>query len=108
MKIPKNWLLFSLLALVGSLLVGYGYDAVEKLEQRVDELEDELEQVKRDQSYSRDRSRSVFGLFGRKEEATEEAIATEEPMPSKGSAERNSGWTSDGTDNVDDSGNIAE
>jgi hypothetical protein len=50
--------------LVALLMAGCGDDAVEKLEQRVDELEDELEQVKRDQSYSQGRQRSLFGLFG--------------------------------------------
>ena len=50
--------------LVALLMAGCGDDAVEKLEQRVDELEDELEQVKRDQSYSQGRQRSLLGLFG--------------------------------------------
>ena len=92
-----------LVLLVALLMAGCGDDAVEKLEQRVDELEDELEQVKRDQSYSQGRQRSLFGLFGGEEEEAAEA------MPSNSnSEERNSGWTSGGTDNVDDPGNIAE
>ena len=58
--------------LVALLMAGCGDDAVEKLEQRVDELEDELEQVKRDQSYSQGRQRSLFGLFGGKEDEVKE------------------------------------
>jgi hypothetical protein len=58
-----------------ALLAGCGDDAVEKLEQRVDEFEDELEQVKRDQSGSRGRPRSVFELFGSKDVQAKEGTS---------------------------------
>ena len=64
-----------LVLLVALLMAGCGDDAVEKLEQRVDELEDELEQVKRDQSDSRGRPRSVFELFGSKDVQAKEGTS---------------------------------
>ncbi len=80
-----------LAAIFVALLAGCGDDAVEKLEQRVDELEDELEQVKRDQSYSRGHQRSVFGLFGGEDEVSD---ARAEKSIRKGDTNESDGTTS--------------
>ena len=64
MKILKNCLLFSLLALVGSLLVGCGDDAVEKLEQRVDELEQRVDELENPSAIG-----NLGGLFGKGKES---------------------------------------
>ena len=85
--------------LVALLMAGCGDDAVEKLEQRVDELEDELEQVKRNQSYSQGRQRSLFGLFGSESVEVAEANATEESRSINKS-------TAVDYDQVDDTGGV--
>jgi hypothetical protein len=83
--------------LVALLMAGCGDDAVDKLEQRVDELEDELEQVKRDQSYSQGHQRSLFGLFGGESVEASEGNATKAGSPTNNS-------TSADYDQVDDTG----
>ena len=81
------------------LMAGCGDDAVEKLERRVDELEDELEQVKRNQSYSKGRHRSVFGLFGGESVGVAEANAAKESRSINKS-------TAVDYDQVDDTGGV--